>query len=324
LPAATANAIDLANPGASGSVTVDNDGPMTASRKTAGDTDLQYANFLAARTDGRIRGLVVNDRDSDFNTIDSGEALAGVKFQLYKDNSGATTITISNDSLVAEGESSGSGVYDFTGLAEGRYILRKVGSTPAGQPVTVVGDVRWVPTDTVIVQIAANGTCSATGDLCRTVGATSGYTGAAGDRLPAWDYAGTAVPYTGTLNRVAAVDGVRRTNFTFLFQNGTVNGTVTKGGSASSAAGLTVVLQLCQVTNWALARLPVAQGWNTSSCTPGAYSASATVSATGTYSFANLQEGVYRVNVSAVPSREGFLWVLGSGDIQTVPVLAEP
>ncbi len=319
LPAGTLKA---ANPGASGSTAVDNDGPTQGSRRLAGSGDHQYVNFLATRVDGRIRGLVVNDRDNDGNTVDAGEALAGVLFQLYKDNAG-TTASISNDSLVAEGETSGSGVFDFTGLREGRYILRKVNSTPAGQAVSVTGDVRWVPTDTVIVQIAANATCAG-GDLCRTVGSTSGYTGAAGFKLPAWDYAGTAVPYTGTLNRVAAVDGIRRTNFSFLYQNGTVNGTVTKAGSASNAAGLTMVLQLCQTTNWVLARLPVAQGWNTSSCTPGAFSASTIVSSTGTYSFANLQEGVYRVNVSGVPTREGFLWVLGSGDVQTVPVLAEP
>jgi hypothetical protein len=280
------------NPVASG--TDDNEDERTAIRDVLGTPALAgdaVARFQAVRMNTRVRGLVVNDRDVDTNTIDPGEGLAGVVVELYKDNSG--TITVNADSLVASTTTGSNGAYSFTQLREGQYIVKVNPATPSTQ--TLVLKSFLANTDTALAKTTASIT---------SIGSSSSVV-----PLPRFNY-----QTSGVLNLGPA-------DWTFLYFTGTVQGSVTLGGSSSAANGMNVQLQLCANTTWVPNAIPVLP--NTFTCTPSGAVVNGAVSS-GSYSFTGLREGVYTVTVipasvgSGSPTQQGILWILGSSDVQTV------
>jgi hypothetical protein len=312
----------------------DNTDARTGSRTVMGVTDAKTVNFQAVRMDTKIEGVVVNDRDSDYNTIDPEEALSGVTINLYRDNSGAVT---KMDTLVATTTTDANGAYKFTWLPEGHYI---VGVTqPSNATVLRALDGVGSVTDTVVVHTAAaDGTgASATynQDNTRQVGNMD--PPAQGDELPRWNYlTGTAAADAGNLliagkspNATNGALTTAPTNFVHLFTTGTVTGYVKSGGTG--VAGVTVTLTRCWTTG-AQPSPPAAFAVGTcakeGAPTPNFYNQS--TDANGKYTFTGLLEGVYLIDVA--PATAGYTTITtpvagtsylatlnGNNDVETAP-----
>jgi len=276
---------------------------------TAGDRDLQgYANskvtnFEAYRTDTKFSGMIVNDRDTDLTTIDPGEALAGAVINLYMDDD--FSATAGTDTLIGTATTDANGAYAFSGLREGRYVAIWASGTPSAS-VAVLRSVT-----------AANvATTSVTGTPLKS--ANVGNTAA---NLPAWNY-----------NTSAVLNG-NDANFTFLYANTEVRGTIKKlSDGTTPVAGVTVTAKRCHTATTAvLTRFSGPINASGADFCSGYFSGamSTTTDATGTFSFMNLAEGIYEVIVlpgSLAPyttiNRSPVLyWTLGSGDIETAAYL---
>ncbi|MHB1194502.1 MAG: carboxypeptidase regulatory-like domain-containing protein [Longimicrobiales bacterium] len=259
----------------------------------------ETANFQPTRMDTKILGNIANDRDADLTTLDPNEALEGAVVRLYRDGSGA----VGYDTLVAEATTDINGRYSFSGLREGRYAIRYISG---GGSVTVL---RAIAKDSAVVTTAAAVGTGAQGT--RIVG-TQTHTLVPAVGLPRWDYA----------NSVLVANATGDPDFTFLFTNTTVKGTVKTGGGVA-IAGMTVSLRRCNVS---------AAGAATSPPTGAAVCTSylgTTVNmssdAAGAFEFPNLVEGVYEIRpqpttvagwLSSAPAQILYLTV-GSGDIET-------
>ena len=232
-----------------------------ASRTTSGPADDKVTNFRATRMDTQVKGVVVNDRDMDFNVIDPDEALANASIQLYRDGSG----TISLDTLVATTTTDASGAWSFTGLQEGRYIAKWLADAGNAQVL------RGLTKDTAVVTTAATAVGSGANNT-RVVGSTTPAV------LPRWDY-----------NNSVADGGYLPASFTFLYKNTVVRGTATTGASVA-VAGMTVSMRRCNVSAGSVSP-PVA-----GSCTTYLGTTINTVTdATGAFEFTGLTEGVYEI-----------------------------
>jgi len=239
-----------------------NTSATTASRATEGSADDKIANFQATRMDTKVLGVVINDRDQDLSTIDPDEALSGVTVQLYRDGSG----TIALDTLVATTTTDSNGAYSFTGLREGRYIVKTTSLTNAQVLRAITnGDTAVVTTAATTTGLGANNT--------RTVGSTSPAT------LPRWNY-----------NTSAADGGYLPNNFTFIFNNTIVKGTVKTGGGVA-ISGMTISLRRCN-TSAGSTSPPSGAGVCT---TYLGSTTNMTSDAAGAFQFSNLVEGVYEV-----------------------------
>jgi hypothetical protein len=274
----------------------------TASRdaETTGDVDI--ANFRTVRLDTEVRGVVINDRDSDFNVIDPDEALSGAIIELYMDNSG--TATVSADSLVGTSTSDANGQWSFTGLREGRYIVK----WQSGTPSTDQDVLRGLSKDTAIATTAAT-TTGAGANNTRRVGPTG-----IPSTLPRWDYDNTVVD-----------GGFLPANFAFLFKNTVVKGKV-QTGAAAAVAGMTVSMRRCNVSTGSTSP-PVAVNGTTIRCTTYlGTTVNAVTDAAGEFSFSGLIEGVYEVTpqpgtaagfTTSAPAQALYRTV-GNGDIEDI------
>jgi hypothetical protein len=283
--------------------TVDNDSPTVGTRDLSVGVGGSTANFEAYRTDTKFSGLVVNDRDTDLTTIDPGEALAGAVINLYRDDD--TGATAGTDTLTGTATTDAGGAYSFTNLIEGRYTAVWAAGTPTA-------DVQVSRALTV----ANASTTKVSGTP--VFGTNVANTAAA---LPAWNYNTSAI-----LNGTDA-------NFTFLYANTEVRGTIKKLSDGTTAvAGVTVTAKRCHTATTAvLTRFsgPI-NASGADFCT--AYfsgSMSTLTDASGVFSFANLTEGIYEVTVlpgslapyTTIDRSPVLYWTLGSGDIESAAYL---
>jgi hypothetical protein len=283
-------------------------------RDVEGNANVKVANFLPDRRDTKIQGVIANDRDSDENTIDPDEALAGVVVSLYKDNSG--TPTVSADSLVGTATTDASGAFVFSQLMEGRYIVK-----PGIVANTVI--LRGLTNgDTAIVVTAAAAAAPGTGNpdatlnpgaAGRTVGIISGFTDALSTNLvlPRWDYSNS------TYNLKSGLYPHRQPHFTFLYANGVATGTVTKAGVA--VAGMTISAVKCVTAAGYTSPPTIGAGV----CAPSGVPFNVSTNASGVFTIPNLQEGVWQVTANPAtaglpdPVMAGLFVILGQNDVET-------
>jgi hypothetical protein len=274
--------------------------------------------------DTKIQGVIVNDRDGDATVIDVGsvEGLVGDTVRLYKDNAG--TPAVNNDSLVAKAVTDSRGAFVFSGLREGRYIV-KPDNSPAAQVLRGL-TVTDAPIDTAIVVTAADTTgagATLNGDRTisgagRTVGVTDGFTGAM--PLPQWNFGASTLNITSA---ALPANPHRQPHFTFLLANGKATGTVVKA-PAVVQPGMAVTAVKCRLINGGTGvrgvdwfSPPAAIGAST--CTATGSTLNATTDTAGKFTFSNLAEGVWRIEVTGTGVI--FLYeVLGNLDEETATI----
>jgi protocatechuate 3,4-dioxygenase beta subunit len=309
------------SPASSGitSVSADNSSPTTGVRDLQGVGDTKSTDFEAYRSDTKFSGIIVNDRDTDLTTIDPGEALAGAVINLFRDDDGSATPNVA-DTLIGTATTDANGAYSFTGLVEGRYTAVWGSGTPDNS-VQVMTKLSTAG--------AATTQISATPLMALNVKQTG--------NLPAWNYANPGSP-----------SNLAPANFTFLYANTVVQGTVLKQGTATPVPGMSITLQKCYLSTAnaggsALTNVsgPRPDDGAATTCT-SFFAGSNTVvtDAAGNFQFANLREGVYRVTPApgTVPpyasfvgvatgfaaspgvddGRSGLFLTVGSGDIESL------
>jgi len=277
-----------------------------------------------------IAGVVVNDRDSDYNTRDAGEAIAGVRVLLYPDLNESGTLDL-DETAVDSTTTDATGAYVFDQLPQGSSWFVRAFST---EDVTVL---RFL---------------SSTGVVTNTIGplTTSGAVGtgaqrnqngtvqvgnvdppAQGDELPRWNYAINAgAPDGGNLgggsgpNALAGALTTRPTHFIPLYGTGTVRGTIVDE-NGDPAAGVTLNATLCNTAPTVpVTPIGTAGGCTTVHTAPSPWIFNTTTNANGEYMFEGLLEGVYEINIS--PATGGFSTLLGFDGVATngdeVPLLS--
>ena len=299
----------------------DNIDAQNGVRDAQGPGATAVANFQAAFMDTEIAGVVVNDRDSDYNTLDPEEALAGVRIFLYEDVDGNGTLD-SGEPVVDSTTTDGMGAYSFDQLEEGTSWFVRAFSTD----------------DFTVLR-----TLSATGSITNTIGplmtsATVG-TGAMlnqnntrqvgntdppeqDDELPRWNYAiNAAAPDGGNLgggtgpNALAGALTTRPTHFIPLYSTGTVTGTIVDD-NGDGAAGVTVNVTLCNTAPTVpTSPIGTASGCTTVHTAPSPWIFNTTTDANGEFTIEGLLEGVYEVNIS--PATGGFGTLIGFDGVAT-------
>jgi Bacterial Ig-like domain (group 2) len=256
-----------------------------------------------------IAGVVANDRDADLNTVDSGEALSGVKMQLIVDTN-ADGVIDAGEVTWATTTTDGSGAYSFTDLWQRNYIVRAV--SPANATVlralSASGDI-LDQTGTLLTTgtAGAGATLNQSGTI--QVGTTD--PPSQGDELPRWGYTlGTAAADTGLEpsgpgpNFLNGAPTTAPAHFVFLYKTGTISGTVKTGGAGVS--GVLVTVTRCQTA--ASAPSPPAAG----ACTlkhgsPSPHITNVDTDSGGSFSVGGLLEGIYQIEVS--PATGGYTTV---------------
>jgi hypothetical protein len=276
-----------------------------------GPSDVDNVFFHARRGDTQIQGFVVNDRDQDFNTVDPGEGLSGVVIQLYRDNSGAT---VTLDTLVKTVNTDANGGYAFTGLPEGRYVVKA--NSPAGTIILRSFTGAGAPVDTAVVTTAAQAasTCQILNGL-RRVGSNDPTCYSAAQPLPSWNY--------GT----SAAQNVGPTSFTFLNSTGTVTGLIRKA-DLSAVAGMQVSLRRCLTS--AAPNTPTAGACATYDTSFAAVTAA--TDSSGRYTFPSLREGAYEATpnpasvtgFSSTTPPQILLTINAQNDVETGNFTANP
>ncbi len=235
------------------------------------------ASFHGFRENTSISGVIVNDRDQDGNTIDTDESLIGAFVTLYRDDVGA--FSQNNDSIAATAVTGANGSYSFTGLRQGTYRVT----------VSAAGTETVQPTNLTLTTEAPAGAGS------RTIGSTSP------SPLPFWNYNTSTV----TNPRIEAPGAPTGSQFTFLFNDGTISGNVSSGGA--NVNGVTVTLVQC-ATEATVFVVPTA---GTCDTTVGGSFQNFVTGADGNYSFTGKREGIYQVTV--VPASAGFTGTAAPG-----------
>jgi len=322
----------------------DNDSETMATRDVEGSGGQQFSNFQAERMDTKIAGVVVNDRDGDFNTLDPNEALPGVTIELFEDD-GDGTFDEDDDTVLETTTTDGTGGYEFDFLREGSsYFVRAV--QPANATVLralsgagAVTDV--TPLLSTTAAAGAGATLNQNGT--RQVGTTDPV--AQDDELPRWSYTTTAASADagnlgagGGPNFANVGSGALTTtpaHFIHLFNTGVVRGTLVDG-AGDPAADVRVTVTLCAAASSAP---PSPVGRGAGFCTvhtpPSPNIVNADTDANGDFEVTGLLEGVYQVTVA--PATGGFttnigpdgvgtsgdeimlLTIQGDGDVETVP-----
>ena len=279
-----------------------------------------------------IEGIVANDRDSDLNTLDPGEALSGVTLKLIVD-ANADGVIDPGEVTWATTSTDSKGAYSFSDLWERNYIVQAVSPSSA----------------TVLRALSATGSIvDQTGTLLTTAvvgaGATLNQSGTnqvgttnppgQGDELPRWGYTlGTAAADTGLEpsgpgpNSTNGALTTAPTHFIFLYNTGELSGSVKTGGVGVPGARVTV--SRCQ-TAGAEPSPPAAGACTLKHGTPSPHIMNVDTDASGNYSVANLLEGIYQIDVA--PQTAGYANVLvpagpasylavirGNGDNAMVP-----
>ena len=290
---------------AASSGSANNADAMTGDRDIAGDAVASVANFQPDRMDTSISGVVVNDRDSDFNTIDPDEALSGVTVNLIDDADGDGAVD-SGEAVLATTTTDASGAYAFTGLAEDDYIVQPVSPTNSTvlRALSATGAVTSHIGITTEAALGAGATLNQVST--RNVGTTS--PPGINDEFPRWNYlAGTAFADGGNLGAGAgpnATNGALTTaptHFVHLFATGTVTGQITAAGVG--VAGVRVTITRCRTAG--VAPSPPQGG----ACTakhgvPSPHIANFDTDSSGNYTFSTLLEGVYQIDVA--PATAGY------------------
>ena len=198
-----------------------------------------------------------------------------------------------------------NGAYQFTALPEGRYIVKAVQPSTAvvmSQGFTAGG----VPIDTTVVTTAAT-TVAEGANNTRTVGTTTPTS------LPAWDYSNSAVLFNG------------RTVFTFLFNNTKAFGVIKMTVGGAVVPNMSVTLRRC-LTSAGAVKPPAGPALCTTYmplAAPNAGPTTVSTDATGTFTYNNLQEGVYEivpnaasVNLTSTTPTSRLFLQSGSQDIE--------
>ncbi|MCH7530966.1 MAG: hypothetical protein IIB36_04285 [Gemmatimonadetes bacterium] len=290
----------------------------TATRDNQGWGGTSVVNFAPHYMATKIEGLVVNDRDSDFNTVDAAEALAGVVITLTDDadadgkiDSGETQVTTTTDA---------DGAYSFTGLKEDNYIISADPNGLAGVTVLRSLDSSGDPlAKTSMLTTAAKGAGATKNQTAtRQVGNTDPL--AQLDELPRWDYAlNVAADDLGNNgagpNSVNAASTITPTHFLHLFANGTLTGSVVDGDGDGQV--VTVFLRQCATAvGFPVGPTPPFAGTCTTTWADAKFSRQVNTDASGNYTFISLPEGVYDVTTSGAETSPagGFFLVRLRGD----------
>lgn len=290
---------------ATGSGSANNADAVTGDRDIAGDAVASVANFQPDRMDTSISGVVVNDRDSDFNTIDPDEALSGVVVNLIDDADGDGAVD-SGEAVLATTTTDENGAYTFTALAEDDYIVQPV--SPTNSTVLRALDGLGAVTSHIGVTTEAALGAGATlnQDDTRHVGTTS--PPGINDEFPRWNYlTGTAFADGGHLgggtgpNATNGALTTAPTHFVHLFATGTVTGQVTAGGVA--VAGVRVTITRCQTAGFAPSP-PQGGACTAKHGVPSEHIANFDTDSSGNYTFGSLLEGVYQIDVA--PATAGY------------------
>jgi hypothetical protein len=245
--------------------------------------------------DTKIEGVVVNDRDSDFNTIDPDEALSGVAITLI-DDADADGVVDTGEATVATTTTDATGAYAFSALKEDNYIVSAASPSNA----------------TVLRGLSATGAVTSTTGLLLTTTATGagatlnqnatkqvGDVNPPGqsDEFPRWNYlTGTAAADGGNLgggvgpNATNGVLTTAPTHFVHLFNTGTVTGTVKAG--TTGVAGVRVTITRCQTSAQAPSP-PAPFACTAKHGTPSPHIQNVDTDSSGEYTFTGLLEGVY-------------------------------
>jgi hypothetical protein len=308
----------------------DNESANTAFRDTEGLADTATANFQAAYMDTEIAGVVVNDRDEDYNTIDPEEALAGVTVELIEDLD-ADGVVDDDESVVETTTTDSDGAYSFDQLIEGEsWIVRAISTDDFTVLRTLASDGSITNTIGPLTTTAAVGSgAQLNQNGTRQIGNT--FPPAQDDELPRWNYAiNAAAPDGGNLgagsgpNALAGSLTTRPTHFIPLYSTGTLTGNIVDG-SGDPAEGVTVNVTLCNTAPTVpVSPLGTASGCTTVHTAPSPWIFNSTTNADGEFTFEGLLEGVYEVNIA--PATGGYSTLIGfdgaAGSSDEVPLFS--
>ena len=294
----------------------DNDRADSGKRTVAGIGVTVTANFQPDRMDTEIHGVVVNDRDRDFNTLDPDEALSGVTINLYSDDDVEDPedgIDEDDDVLIATTTTDPTGAYSFEDLREGDYIVEA--ESPSNATV-----LRELAADGQVINIALvtteadkpTASWALNQNNSRQVGNTD--PPAQFDEFPRWDYAdGTADEDDCNLENgdtgPNCDDNELTTNpahFIHLFNTGTVTGTVLDD-SDDPAPNVRVTITRCQVSDGGTPSPPEEGQCDTKHGQPSPHIQNVDTDANGKYTFSNLLEGVYQIDIA--PATGGYTFI---------------
>jgi hypothetical protein len=230
------------------------------------------AAFHAHRTDGTIRGYVVNDRDEDGNVIDVDEGLIGATVTLYADD-GLGGVTTSADSIVGTATIDADGLFTFENLVTRRYIIEA--AAPGTEIILsdgVISETQYsVTPDNLDIDINPAPTAA----------------------LPFWDFETSSIVNTGEA-------GEQDSYFTFLFTDGTLQGTVINDEDDSPVSSMSIQLTRCDSYGAPLPLIPAVGDCTDNGGTGVGGTFEQGFSTTdGSYSFDNLREGVYQVTIQS-------------------------
>jgi hypothetical protein len=268
--------------------------------------------------DTKVQGVVVNDRDADFNTIDPDEALSGVAVDLISDTD-ADGVIDSGESIVSSTTTDIVGAYGFSGLREGAYIVQVTSPSNATvlRGLSATGTVTSTAAVTTVAAVGAGATLNQSGT--RQAGNMS--PPAQLDEFPRWNYlTGTAAADAGNVgagpNNANGALTTGDANFVHLFQTGTVKGQITAAG-VGVTTGVRVTLTRCQ-TAPAEPSPPAAGACTLKHGVPSPHIQNFDTDASGNYTFSGLLEGVYQLDVAPATGgytvNEGLDGVAANGD----------
>jgi protocatechuate 3,4-dioxygenase beta subunit len=293
----------------------DNMDERSGARDLEGAAHEQIVRFRAERMNTEIHGVVVNDRDADYNTLDPQEALSGVTIDLYNDADGDKKVDEDDDLVVSTTTTDGDGAYSFMGLREGDYIVAANSTATA----------------TVLRELASDGTVTDMVGVETEAGTPEvGTTDPWGDgrELPRWDYTkGEAAVDLGN-GGVGGGFTTRPAHFSFLFSTGTITGVVTDG--TDPVSGVTVTVTRCQTAPSAPSP-PAIEDCNAKHGSPSPWIVNVPTNASGAYSVSGLLEGVYQIDVAPatggltdidVPAgliKSYLATLVGDNDVETAP-----
>jgi hypothetical protein len=313
---ASDKAIPAAGVTKAGAVAANTDA-FNGTRETEGSASTVSVQFVANRQDTKIEGVVVNDRDTDYQTLDPDEALSGAVITLY-DDADADGVVDTGEAIVATDTTDANGAYAFSALAEDNYIV-SAGSVTGSTVLRTLSATGVVDSTTAVLTTAVVGT-GATLNQNNTSQVGDAAPAGQNDEFPRWSYTlGTAVADGGNLgagagpNATNAASTIAPANFVHLFNNGTVKGAVKVGTTAVS--GVRVTITRCQTTS--LTPSPGHAGeCTTKHGSPSAYIKNADTDASGLYTFSSMLEGVYQIEV--LPATAGYTTVV-TPDGSTAP-----
>ena len=300
---------------------------FNGTRDNEGYARTSVANFAAHRMDTKVEGVVVNDRDADYHTLDPGEALAAVTITLI-DDADADGVVDAGEVTVATATTDATGAYAFSGLQEDNYIVSA--ASPANATVLRALSATGVLTNTAAVLTTATTGVGSTLNQNNTNQVGDVNPPGQNDEFPRWDYLlGRAATDGGHLgaglgpNRLNAVAGVVNTltttptHFVHLFATGTVTGKVVSAVVGATTlgvgvTGVTVTITRCQVAS-AAPSPPLAGRCTVKHGTPSSHIQNVDTDANGVYTFTSLLEGVYQIDVA--PATAGYTNAEGPDDI---------